>query len=80
MGERLVCIQEVTGSSPVFSTKLRGQALGAPGEETPRPAWLLGSKCWKLEVLNRIAWSGAGRKGPRTRRASRGAEAPAIDL
>ena len=38
LGERLVCNQEVTGSSPVFSTSLRSLRelwLGGPAEAAP---------------------------------------------
>ena len=45
LGERLVCNQEVTGSSPVFSTlfSLRSPLgfAGSPGAPTPRLATLV---------------------------------------
>jgi hypothetical protein len=38
LGERLVCNQEVTGSSPVFSTSLRSVGLPDGRQRELRPA------------------------------------------
>ena len=39
LGERLVCNQEVTGSSPVFSTSLRPAALKDAGLRLGKQVW-----------------------------------------
>ncbi len=66
LGERLVCIQEVTGSSPVFSTSL-GSLLGATADDlefTARTARRADAEWGIWGPAERLRW-GSGSEAPR---------------
>ena len=83
LGERLVCIQEVTGSSPVFSTKIRDAQSASPREgvrgSAPTPDQFPTTVRSEDPGRPRTAWprrNGAGMKSLRVTATGFGAVAP----